>query len=162
MDIAKVGARVSNIENQPIFTATISGNQQTTAVAWNSVLRNSNNDDARIAISTLGNKTGIRLAKGTYIMTTAISAQQSYSAWTLWSWREVLGSGAAGDWVAGSEVALPNNGSNVQSDAAALIMRVDSPTLFSLELLDQATKTGTPTLLAQSTQIVVVGLAVPM
>jgi hypothetical protein len=79
---------------------------------------------------------GIRLAPGTYIVTTGVAAQQAYTAWTQWAWRENISSA----WVGGSEVALVGNGTAAQSDTGALILRVDDKaTTFSLQLKQQAT-----------------------
>lgn len=157
IEIAKISARVTNIEYQPIFTATISANQTATVVSWNSVTRSTNNSATRISIATTNGVVGIRLAPGTYILTTGIAAKQAYTAWTQWAWQENVSKA----WVGGSEVALVGNGTDAQSDTGALIIRVDdSPTTFSLQLKQQATDGGPPTLLAQSTQVVVIGINV--
>jgi hypothetical protein len=166
VEIAKVSARVTNVEYQPLFVATISGNQTAKVVSWNSVVRSTNNSSTRISIATTNGVVGIRLAPGTYILTTAIAAQQAYTAWTQWAWRENVSNA----WVVGSEIALVGNGTAAQSDTGALIIRVDdNATTFSLQLKEQATNGGTPTLLAQTdtpdpaaaTQVVVIGINVP-
>jgi hypothetical protein len=158
IDIAKISARVTNIEYQPIFSATISANQTDTKVSWNSVTRSTNNSATRISIATTNGVTGIRLAPGTYIITTAISAQQAYTAWTRWAWKETV----SGSWVGGSEIALIGNGTGTQAETGALIVRVDeAATTFALQLFEQEAITGgPPTILAGKTQVVVIGINV--
>jgi len=157
LDIAKISARVKNLELQVIYSATISDNQTDTTVSWNSVVRSANNESAYVSIVATNGVTGIRLSPGTYIITTAISTQQAYTAWTMWAWKEIT----TGAWVGGSEIALVGNGPGTQAETGALILRVDeAPTAFALQLKEQATNGGPPTILAKKTQVVVIGINV--
>jgi hypothetical protein len=158
-DLAATVGRVENLEKQPVFAATVSTTASGNAVNWDKITRSTNNTSTRIAFATANGVTGIRLAVGTYIITTAITVQQSYTAWTQWAWRET----ASNVWVDGSEIAVVTGGdsNSAQTESGALLMRVDSgSSIFSLQLKQQA-ESGTPDIIAESTQVVIVGLNVP-